>query len=198
MITVVTVGFGVSTLTVSEGDEFFMMCVVLNGEAVRDVTVNLRSDDVTATSIDGTFIVLPHAHGRTHSRTHAHTHACTHTNTHTHARKQTNKQTNTHTHTHTNKKHTHTHTHSDYRPATIPSSVTILAGDDRVCFNGTIVDDEEAGEGIESFTITITSVGPEGVGITQQMTEIFIADNDGMSDTRLAAVDLSNYVIVEQ
>ena len=137
-----------------------------------------------------------HTHAHMHTRTHAH--ACTHTPTHTH--KHTHKQTNTHTHTHTNKKHTcthtHTHTHSDYRPDTIPSSVTILAGDDRVCFNGTIVDDEEAGEGIESFTITITSVGPEGVGITQQMTEIFIADNDGMSDTTL--VDLSNYVIVEQ
>ena len=73
---------------------------------------------------------------------------------------------------------THTHTHTDYIASSIPSSVTISAGDSRTCFNGTIVDDQ-AQEDTESFTLNIVGTGPDGVVVDQGTTEIVIVDDDG-------------------
>ena len=66
------------------------------------------------------------------------------------------------------------HTHTDY--SSIPSSVTILAGTNRACFEGSITDDAIT-EDTESFTIVITDTSPS-VTIGGGTTTISILDDD--------------------
>ena len=72
-----------------------------------------------------------------------------------------------------------TRTHTDYRASSIPSSLTIPAGTMEVTFTGDIIVDYTPGEGVESFTIRITSTSPSGVTISQETTEVFITDITG-------------------
>ena len=65
-------------------------------------------------------------------------------------------------------------THTDY--SSIPSMVTILAGTNHACFEGSITDDTIT-EKIESFTIVINCTSPS-VTVRGGTTTINILDND--------------------
>ncbi len=67
---------------------------------------------------------------------------------------------------------------ADYTSSSVPTSVIIPVGETQVCFNGVIIDDDEPGEGTESFTLNITEVSPSDITITRETTEVIILDND--------------------
>ncbi len=69
--------------------------------------------------------------------------------------------------------------HTDFNAGSIPTSLTIPAGETRACLEGIIVDDRIV-ENTESFTLVITGVTPGGVVISGNTTVISITDNEGL------------------
>ena len=87
-----------STMMVLEGDGSADVCISIDAEIERPITVSINAMSDTALGMKKKLYMLLH-HFKDHTRAHTHTHAHTHTYTRTH----------THTHTHT---HTCTHTHT--------------------------------------------------------------------------------------
>ena len=77
---------------------------------------------------------------------------------------------------------------SDYNFTSIPSSVTIPAREIVVYFDVIIIDDDLAGEGTESFNLSITDVSPDGVGIFEGSIGIFIQDDDSKTLSYIASI----------
>lgn len=69
---------------------------------------------------------------------------------------------------------------TDYDPSSIPTSVTLEPSSDRICFNGTILNDQVALEGMETFDLRISDRVMPGIRIGTEITTVIITDDSGM------------------
>ena len=71
---------------------------------------------------------------------------------------------------------------ADYDPAQVPSTVTIPAGDLRMCFTSTsVLEDDDAMEPDETFILEITDNDPDDprIVVREPTTTVIIVDDDG-------------------
>ena len=66
----------------------------------------------------------------------------------------------------------------DYNAAEIPNSVTIKMGETQACFNSSSIIDDMIREPTESFQLQIAAPSNPAITIDQDVTEIFILDDD--------------------